>query len=125
MFQFAYASGNGTLNTPETSLWSGVVLAGLIFILFWFLILRPQAKRIKQQQALIQSLKKGDSVITHSGIIGKIIKVDELTVRLQIAEGVEINLGKNYISGYFDPSDYKKKIAQNQNTQNKNDKLGK
>ena len=116
MFQFAYAaSGSGALNTPETNLWSGVMLAGLIFILFWFLILRPQTKRIKQQQTLIQSLKKGDRVITHAGIIGKIVKVEELTVRLQIAEGFEINRGKNYISGYFDPNDYKKKMGENLN----------
>mgnify|MGYP007110804786 FL=1 len=54
-------------------------------------------------------------MITHAGIIGKIVKVDELTVRLQIAEGVEINMGKNYISGYFDPNDYKKKMGENLN----------
>ena len=64
----------------------------LIFVIMYFLILRPQQKRMKEQRNMIAELKRGDQVVTQGGIIGKItdVKVDEVTV--EIAQGVKIRV---------------------------------
>lgn len=55
-----------------------------IFAIFYFLMIRPQAKKQREQSDFIQSIQKGDEVVTSSGIIGKISKVDDDTVQIQI-----------------------------------------
>ena len=61
-----------------------------IFVIFYFLLIRPQQKRHKQHQLMLGALKKGDEVITGGGIYGKVTRIDEDKVTVQIAQGVEI-----------------------------------
>ncbi len=70
--------------------------APLIFIgvIFYFLLIRPQQKQRKEQQALISSLKTGDKVVTSAGIHGLISNVKETTVLLKIADNVKIEIDK-------------------------------
>lgn len=69
------------------------MLAAFI-IIFYFLLIRPQSKRAKQQRQLIDSLTKGDEVVTTAGIVGKISKITDEFVILSIAEGVDITFQK-------------------------------
>lgn len=69
-----------------------------LLVVFFFLIIRPQQKRQKQQQAMISALKKGDSVLTSSGIIGTIEGLTDLVVILQIADGVKIRVLRSQVS---------------------------
>jgi preprotein translocase subunit YajC len=63
----------------------------LIFVIMYFLILRPQQKRAKDHQTLVSQLRRGDTVVTSGGLVGKITKVvDDNEVEVQIAEGVRV-----------------------------------
>jgi preprotein translocase subunit YajC len=72
----------------------------LIFVLFYFLILRPQQKQQKEKQELLKNLKRGDSVITAGGIYGRILNVVEDIVTLEIAKGVNVRVSRGSISGF-------------------------
>ncbi len=73
----------------------------LIFAVFYFLLIKPQQKRVKEHQAALGALKRGDEVVTGGGIIGKITKVAEGNdqVTIEIASGVEVRVLKSTISG--------------------------
>ena len=63
----------------------------LIFVIMYFLILRPQQKRVKAHQELVKAVRRGDTVITNGGLIGKVTKViDEDQIEIEIADGVRI-----------------------------------
>lgn len=83
---------------PENSFTSFIPLV-LIFAIFYFLIVRPQSKKMKEHQALIKNLKSGDKVVTNSGIIGVITAVydDKNQFEVEIAPDVRIKLLKNYV----------------------------
>jgi preprotein translocase subunit YajC len=71
----------------------------LIFLVFYFLLIRPQEKKRKAQEQIINNIKKGDEVITSSGIFGKIVKINESnnSFDLEIAEGLIIKITKNSV----------------------------
>lgn len=62
----------------------------LMFVLLWFLMIRPQMKRQKEHKAMVDALQKGDEVVTAGGVVGKITKVADSYVTLEIAAGTEI-----------------------------------
>ena len=68
-----------------------------IFVIFYFLLIRPQQKRAKEQKAMLDNLKKGDKVITSGGEYGVIEEVKANTIILKIAENVKVKYGKGYI----------------------------
>jgi preprotein translocase subunit YajC len=71
----------------------------LIFVVFYFLLIRPQQKKAKEHRAMIDSVRRGDSVITGGGIMGKVAKVnDDGSVEVDIAENVRIKVLKGTIS---------------------------
>jgi len=70
----------------------------LIFVIFYFLMIRPQQKKAKEMRGMLDSLKKGDKVVTNAGIYGVIESVEETTVHLKIAENVRIKLSRNAIA---------------------------
>jgi preprotein translocase subunit YajC len=69
-----------------------------IFIIFYFLLIRPQQKKAKEQKAMLDALGKGDEVISAGGIVGKVIKLNENYVTLEVSNGVEINVQRAAIS---------------------------
>jgi preprotein translocase subunit YajC len=69
----------------------------IIFVIFYFLLIRPQSKRAKEQKAMVAALAKGDEVVTNGGILGLITAVDDNFVTLEVSEGVEINLQRSAI----------------------------
>ncbi|MBN8543261.1 MAG: preprotein translocase subunit YajC [Alphaproteobacteria bacterium] len=66
----------------------------LIFVIFYFLLIRPQQKRYKQHQAMLEALKKGDQVVTGGGIVGKVIRVEDDKAVIEIANGIEVTAVK-------------------------------
>ncbi len=70
----------------------------LIFVVFYFLLILPQQRRRKKQQELLEAIKKGDKVITSSGIWGTVTNMDKETVTLQISENTKIRLQRDHIS---------------------------
>lgn len=69
----------------------------IIFILFWFMLIRPQMKRAKEQKKMLGELQKGDEVVTASGQVGKIAKLGDQYVALEIADGVTTHVQKQSI----------------------------
>lgn len=79
-----------------------------VFIIFYFLLIRPQAKKQKTQLAFMDSLKRGDSVLTSGGILGTIEGITEQFVTLEVANGVRIRILKNQIASPAQTSEDKK-----------------
>lgn len=69
----------------------------VIFVLFFFMIIRPQMKQAKEQRNMIAALQKGDEVVTSGGIVGKVTKVTEAFVAIEIAPETEITVQKHAI----------------------------
>ncbi len=69
----------------------------IIFILFWFMLIRPQMKRAKEQKKMLSELAKGDEVVTASGQVGRVAKLGEQYVALEIADGVTTHVQKQSI----------------------------
>ena len=76
---------------------STLIMMVVIFIMFYFMLIRPQMKRAKEQKKMIDALQKGDEVITAGGLLGKITKVNEQYVSLEIADNVTIQVQKQTI----------------------------
>jgi preprotein translocase subunit YajC len=76
----------------------------LIFVVFYLLMIRPQQRRAKEHQAAINAVKKGDEVITGGGIRGRVSKVSDDEVELEIAQGVKIRVIKSTLSHVLTPN---------------------
>ena len=70
----------------------------LIFVVFYFLLIRPQQKRLKDQRATIDATKKGDTVVTGGGLIGRVTRVDDAEVEIEIAQGVRVRAVKSTLA---------------------------
>jgi preprotein translocase subunit YajC len=72
----------------------------LIFVIMYFLILRPQQRRAREHQELVKNLRRGDTVITSGGLLGKVTKVvDDEQIEVEIAEGVRVRQIRSMVSG--------------------------
>ena len=96
----AYAQAAGTAAQGGSTAGAIVSLLPLvlIFVVFYFLMIRPQQKRMKALQDAVGGVKKGDTVVTAGGLIGKVTKVDEQEVELEIAQGVRVRVVKSMLS---------------------------
>ncbi|MFV0409150.1 MAG: preprotein translocase subunit YajC [Paracoccus sp. (in: a-proteobacteria)] len=70
----------------------------LIFVIMYFLILRPQQKRVKEHRAMVEALKRGDQVITQGGLIGKVTDVKDEEISVEIAQGVKVRVVRSSIT---------------------------
>ncbi|HCA27122.1 MAG TPA: preprotein translocase subunit YajC [Betaproteobacteria bacterium] len=66
----------------------------VIFVLFYFMLLRPQMRRAKEQRNMLEAMQKGDEVVTNGGLAGKVVKVGENFVSLEIAENTVVHIQK-------------------------------
>ncbi|KZY33383.1 preprotein translocase subunit YajC [Oleiphilus sp. HI0081] len=71
-----------------------LVFFGGFILIFYFLMWRPQSKRAKEHRNLVSELSKGDEIVTNGGIAGKVTKVSEEFVKVEVSEGVEMNIQK-------------------------------
>ena len=81
---------------------SPLVMMGVIFAIIYFLIMRPQQKKQREHQDLLRNLKKGDRVVTLSGIYGTINALDEKIISLQVDGKVRIKISRQSVSGLSD-----------------------
>jgi preprotein translocase subunit YajC len=70
----------------------------LIFVVFYFLLIRPQQKKAKEHKQMLDNLKKGDKIITAGGIYGVIETTDAKTITIKIAENVKVRVGRGYVA---------------------------
>ena len=82
---------------PTDMLIQFLPLVGLV-VLFYFLMIRPQQRRAKSHQTMLTNLKRGDTVVLHSGVHGKIVRVEDTTVGVEIATGVTVKVRKAMIA---------------------------
>ena len=97
MQSVAWAQGAGGGGSGASTFLSLIPFA-LIFIIFYFLVILPQQKRSKQQKALLEALKKGDKVVTASGIWGSVTNLGKETVTLKIADSTKIRMQRDQIA---------------------------
>ena len=93
----AWAQGTGGSGSSSSTILSLVPFV-LIFVIFYFMLILPQQKKQKQQKAMMDALKKGDKVVTASGIWGTITNLGKDTVTLQIADNTTIKMQREFIS---------------------------
>lgn len=91
----AYAQAAGA--AQDSSLMSFLPII-LMFVVLYFVMIRPQMKRQKEQKAMLDALAKGDEVITAGGVAGKVTKVAEAFVSLEISNGVEMQVQKSAVT---------------------------
>lgn len=100
----AMAAGTGAAagGTPANPAGAGglvnIGLLVLIFVAFYFLLLRPQSKRQKEHRKMVEALSRGDEVITSGGVLGRITQVDEQFIKVEVADGVEIRIQRSSVS---------------------------
>ena len=82
----------------------GILPWVLIFVIFYVLLIRPQQKRAKEHQAEIAAVKKGDEVITGGGLRGRVTKVSDAEVEVEIAQGVKVRAVKSTLSQVIKPA---------------------
>ena len=86
----AFAQGHRGLGGGDNMLVSLLPFV-LIFVIMYFLILRPQQKRVKQHQEMVKNVRRGDTVVTSGGLVGKVTKVvDDEQIEVEVAEGVRV-----------------------------------
>jgi preprotein translocase subunit YajC len=73
----------------------------LMFVVFWFLLIRPQVKRQKEHQSLLQSLKKGDMVVTRGGLVGKVSGVSDTILTIELQEKVRVRVLRSHVDGKY------------------------
>ena len=81
-----------------SDIWSTIFMFGMIIVIFYFMIIRPQTKKQKERDKLLSAIKKGDKVITVGGIHGVIVGIDEKTMLIEIADKVKVKVERNSIS---------------------------
>ncbi|MCH2157832.1 MULTISPECIES: preprotein translocase subunit YajC [unclassified Oleiphilus] len=92
----AYAEGAAQPGEPSALM--QLIFFGGFILIFYFLMWRPQSKRAKEHKNLVASLNKGDEIVTNGGIAGKITKVSDDFVSVEVSEGVELKIQKVAVS---------------------------
>lgn len=92
---FAQAAGGAA---PAGSLFDMLLPLGLILLIFYFLLIRPQQKRLKQHRAMIEAIRRGDTVVTSGGLIGKVTKVADDELQVEIGEGTRVRVVRGTVA---------------------------
>lgn len=94
----AFAQAGGAAASGGAAFFIQIVPLILIFVIFWFLLIRPQQKRMKEHQAKIAAVKKGDTVVTGGGLVGKVTRVEEHHVEIELAPQVRVRAVKQTLT---------------------------
>ena len=98
MIDIAYAMGGDAIAGGAKGMGAFIPLI-LMFVIFYFLLIRPQQKRAKQHREVLKNLRKGDSVVTSGGIHGRITGLTDTIATLEIADKVRIKVSRGQIAG--------------------------
>jgi preprotein translocase subunit YajC len=102
----AFAQTGGAAGDAGSSLF-GMLPLVLMFVVLYFVMIRPQMKRQKEQKAMIEALAKGDEVVTSGGVIGKITKLGESFAHIEVANGVELQVQRSSVVQVLPKGTYK------------------
>ena len=83
---------------PQDAGLMGFVPLIVIFVLFYFLLIRPQMKRAKEHRKLVEALSKNDEIVTTGGLLGKVTEVEESFITIEIADGVKVKVQRNAVT---------------------------
>ncbi|NIP17862.1 MAG: preprotein translocase subunit YajC [Xanthomonadales bacterium] len=95
---FLIASAYAQDAAPQGGGLMGFLPLILIFVVFYFMLIRPQMKRAKEHRQMVSALAKGDEVVTNGGLLGRITDIDESFVTLKVADNVEIKLQRHAVA---------------------------
>lgn len=103
----AFAQTSGAAAPGGASFLIQLLPLVLIFAVFYFLLIRPQQRKMKEHRATIEAVKKGDQVVTAGGIVGKVTRVDDSYVDVEVAQGVKVKVVKTTLSDVVQPGNAK------------------
>ena len=99
MINIAYAMGQGGSVTGQgTGGFASLIPIILMFVIFYFLLIRPQQKKAKEHREMISHLKKGDRIVTSGGLHGRITGVGDTTMTVEIADKVRVKIARGNVS---------------------------
>jgi preprotein translocase subunit YajC len=75
-----------------------ILMMGLFFVIFYFMLIRPQSKRAKEHRAMLAALAAGDEVVTSGGILGRVVEVGDNFVTIEVADGVQLKVQKGQVA---------------------------
>ena len=78
-----------------------IIMMVLMFGIFYFVLIRPQVKKQKEHQSMLQALKKGDMVVTRGGLVGKISGVSDTTLTIELQEKVRVRVLRSHVDGKY------------------------
>lgn len=91
------AAATGSMASP-------LIQLGLVFVIFYIFLIRPQQKKIKQHEAMVTALKKGDKIVTGGGIYAKVVKADDpIDLTVEIADGVIVEINRGTVREVLSP----------------------
>jgi preprotein translocase subunit YajC len=96
MFSSVYASTGGV--DVQQGGWSLWVMLGFFLVMTYFMIIRPKQKKETEHRSILNTLNKGDEVLTYSGLMGKIVRLKDDYLVLNVAEGLDVKMQKKYVS---------------------------
>jgi len=100
---FAAAAPAGSAGSGMSAIVNFVPLI-LIFVVFYFLLIRPQQQQMKKHRAKLSAVKKGDQVVTGGGLVGKVTRVDETYVDVELGPNMKVKAVKSTLSDVIDPA---------------------
>jgi preprotein translocase subunit YajC len=105
----AYAMGAPGANgaAPAGGGASGLIFMAIIFAIFYFILIRPQQKKMKEHKKLVEELKKGDRIVTASGLYGTVENLTPATLTIKIAEGVKVKITRSSVGAVVKPEEEK------------------
>lgn len=99
----AFAQTAGAPSAGGADILMSILPFLLIFVVMYFLIIRPQRAQMKRREELLKNIRRGDQVVTGGGIVGKITRVDDDFVDVEIAQGVKIKVVKSTLADVLQP----------------------
>jgi len=110
----AYAMGTGgSAASGSTGGFTSFIPLILMFVIFYFLLIRPQQKKTKQHQEVVNNLKTDDKIITSGGIYGKITAVTDTTLTVEIADRVRIKIARGNVAGLIGTQNQNQPVPKN------------
>ena len=89
-------TGSAQAGQPDSTF--SLIMIVAIYVLIYFMLIRPQNKRAEAHRDLVNQLKKGDEVVTSGGFIGKVVSMDEQIIKISLADGLDVHLQRNAVS---------------------------
>ena len=99
MVSIAYAMGQGGAAEGGAAGFASFIPLILMFVIFYFLLIRPQQKRSKDHRSMISNLKKGDRIVPSGGLHGRITGLDDTTLTVEIADKVRVKISRGNVGG--------------------------